>query len=135
MRFTLSCPHCQSRTVAHSGVEVSEVQHELRFSCTDIECGHTFVAMLTAVRTLKPSAKPNANVTVPLSTAVLGEAKNRQRIVGVASKDKSRLPLPLLDNYQINKIRELKAQGLTTAELGERYSVSRSTIDSVLKSG
>jgi hypothetical protein len=91
--------------------------------------------MLTAVRTLKPSAKPNANVTVPLSTAVLGEAKNRQRIVGVASKDKSRLPLPLLDNYQINKIRELKAQGLTTAELGERYSVSRSTIDSVLKSG
>jgi len=92
--------------------------------------------MLTAVRTIKKSAKPNANVQLPLSTSVMSEAKKRQRIVGSGSQDKaeSRQKLKLLDSAQVNKIRELKAQGVAAAELSERYSVSRSKIDNVLKS-
>ncbi|MBR8361668.1 ogr/Delta-like zinc finger family protein [Burkholderia vietnamiensis] len=136
MRITIPCPHCGARTVKHSATEVSDLQCEMLFRCTDIECGHTFAAMLTAVRTVKQSAKPNANVQLPLSTSVMSEAKKRQRTVGGGSQDKagSRRNLKLLDHAQINKIRELNAQGISTAELCERYSVSRSKIGNVLKS-
>lgn len=114
---------------------MSDVQYEIRFSCTDIECGHTFVATLTAVRTLKASTKPNANVHLPLSTSLMREAKKRQRAAGSGSADKvvSRNDLKFLDGAQINKIRELKAQGVSSADLGKRYSISQSHVNKVLK--
>lgn len=67
MRISIKCPHCLSRAVASRYQEMGKTLSEISFQCPDIECGHTFVATLTAVVSLSPSAKPSPDVTLPLS--------------------------------------------------------------------
>ncbi|SEF14513.1 ogr/Delta-like zinc finger family protein [Burkholderia sp. WP9] len=67
LRLKFACPHCLSRTVADGGLEVSPLRIEIRYACTDFECGHTFTATLEAVRTLIPSNKPNPDIHLPVS--------------------------------------------------------------------
>jgi transposase len=67
MRITINCPHCQSRTVAMKYQEIGKTLSEISYQCTDIECGHTFVATLRMARSLSPSAKPSQEVDLPLS--------------------------------------------------------------------
>jgi hypothetical protein len=38
---------------------------ELRVVCANLECGHTFVAQLTIIRTVRPSVRPNPSVHLP----------------------------------------------------------------------
>jgi hypothetical protein len=46
---------------------VSEITRELYMQCTNIECAHTWVNILSAVRTIAPSMCPNPKVHIPLS--------------------------------------------------------------------
>lgn len=41
--------------------------NELYLQCQTAECGHTWVAHLSAVRTLSPSANPREGVHLPLA--------------------------------------------------------------------
>ena len=46
----------------------------------DVECGHTYIANLEAVRTLSPSAKPNAEIDLPLAPALQRQVELRNLI-------------------------------------------------------
>lgn len=70
MRFTINCPHCNSRPIARSSRQLTATMRELTFICTDPECGHTYVANLEVVRTLSPSAKPLLGIALPISQHV-----------------------------------------------------------------
>lgn len=66
----MACPHCDATSEIRTSRLVSKTMRELIYACTDVECGHTFVALTEVVRTLSPSAKPNPTVLLPLSTHV-----------------------------------------------------------------
>lgn len=61
----MNCPHCGTRAIAYDSVEVDLLTREIRFSCQNIDCGHTFVAQLAIFRTVRPSMIPNDMVKLP----------------------------------------------------------------------
>lgn len=69
MRFSIKCPHCDSRSITRNSREMSLTLRELTFSCTEPECGHTYVAILEVVRTLSESANPREGLNIPFSPA------------------------------------------------------------------
>jgi len=64
MRVT--CPHCESVANIRTSRVVSRVTRELHCQCTNLHCGHTFVSLLEAVRTIAPSNTPDPLVTQQL---------------------------------------------------------------------
>ncbi|GGY12760.1 transcriptional regulator [Massilia dura] len=70
MRFSIDCPHCDTRAIARSSHKLSDTMREITFACPNVECGHTFVANLEAVRTLSPSGMPKNGLNLPLSQHV-----------------------------------------------------------------
>lgn len=60
------CPHCRAPAKVRSSKELTPLFKELRLQCTDLECGHTFVASLTIDRTIAPSARPNPSIRLPI---------------------------------------------------------------------
>lgn len=66
LRIIIACPHCESKAIARSSKLLSITLREITYQCTDVYCGHTYVANLEVVRTLSPSAKPNAAVDLPV---------------------------------------------------------------------
>lgn len=67
MRFTINCPHCNSRPFVRSSRFFSPTLRELVFICSNAECGHSYAANLEVVRTLSPSAMPNPDIRLPMS--------------------------------------------------------------------
>ncbi|MEG3182102.1 ogr/Delta-like zinc finger family protein [Sphingomonas sp. LT1P40] len=61
----ISCPHCGDRSIVRHSEQVTPIVRELRLVCDNVECGHTFVAQLTVIRTVRPSARPNPSVFLP----------------------------------------------------------------------
>lgn len=47
---------------------MSETSREASLQCTNVECAHTWVALISAVRTIAPSMTPNPRVHIPLSS-------------------------------------------------------------------
>lgn len=66
LRIIIACPHCESKATARSSKVLSLTLREITYQCMDVYCGHTYVANLEIVRTLSPSAKPNAAVDLPV---------------------------------------------------------------------
>jgi len=66
----LPCPHCEAASEIRTSRMITSTMRESMYACTNLECGHTFVATLEIVRTLSPSATPNPLVCLPLSTHV-----------------------------------------------------------------
>lgn len=62
----IACPHCAAKAIVRDSTEITPMVRELRLSCTDADCDHTFVAQLSVIRTIRPSAKPKADVRLPL---------------------------------------------------------------------
>lgn len=60
MRMT--CPHCATTAHIRTSRQMSHTARELRYQCTNVECGHTWVAVLEAIRTIVPSQTPNPKV-------------------------------------------------------------------------
>lgn len=61
------CPHCKSAAATRTSKPLSELSREIYYQCTNPECGHTWVSLLSAIRTIVPSRTPNPNVHIPLS--------------------------------------------------------------------
>lgn len=61
------CPHCRSRATARTSREMSATMREITYVCKNLECGHVWVAVQEAVRTLSPSAIPNLEIKLPMS--------------------------------------------------------------------
>ncbi|WP_343226347.1 ogr/Delta-like zinc finger family protein [Marilutibacter chinensis] len=49
---------------------LTPVYREVTYACRNFHCGHVFVCNLEAVRTLSPSAIPDPEVQLPLSSHV-----------------------------------------------------------------
>lgn len=64
----IACPHCESRCIVRNSYDVTNMVRELRMECDDVDCGHVFVAQLSAIRTLRPAAQPNPAVHLPFGT-------------------------------------------------------------------
>ena len=60
------CPHCGSKTIARTSEQVSRLTKETRCVCLNPECGHTFVTVTQAVRTISESACPHPEVSLPI---------------------------------------------------------------------
>lgn len=61
------CPHCETSCRTVKTNQVSRVYREVTYCCP--ECGCIFVAAITPVRTLAPSAAPHHDVHIPGSKA------------------------------------------------------------------
>jgi len=66
-RFITKCPHCQAKANIRDSEQQSDLVRKIKFQCTDPDCGHTFISLLSVCKTLSPSAKPNPKVNIPLS--------------------------------------------------------------------
>lgn len=64
------CPHCSTKARIRTSRDVSEISRETYFQCTNIECGHTWKSISTAILTIVPSQIPNPKVHIPLSEKV-----------------------------------------------------------------
>ncbi len=64
------CPHCTRETVIRKTRQLTSQCREVTCHCSNELCGCVFVAEVTPVRILSPSAVPNANVFIPLSTHI-----------------------------------------------------------------
>jgi len=61
------CPHCEAVTTIQKTRQLSNVCREITCHCTNEFCGCVFVASITPVRVLSPSAIPDPTVFIPLS--------------------------------------------------------------------
>ncbi|WP_197484004.1 ogr/Delta-like zinc finger family protein [Comamonas thiooxydans] len=66
-RLMFNCPHCGAKSHSRTSRFVTDLVRDVVFVCTDIECGHTFMAQLAAVRTISPSSKPREGIFLPMS--------------------------------------------------------------------
>lgn len=66
--FSMTCPHCGERARVRSGEQITPLYRELRFQCSNVECGYTFVGGLEVLRTLSPSGCPNPAIHIPADT-------------------------------------------------------------------
>ena len=63
----VQCPHCSKPAVIRTSKEITEITREAKAQCTNVECAHTWVFHVSAVRTIAPSMTPNPKVFIPLS--------------------------------------------------------------------
>jgi hypothetical protein len=71
MRMGFTCWKCGTRATSVKLKTISPTLMEAGYRCVNIDCGHTFVVALEAIRTLNPGAFPSPRgVNVPLSKHV-----------------------------------------------------------------
>lgn len=80
-RIVICCPHCDSRAIARSSRQLSSTMREITYQCTDVECGHTYIANLEVVRTLSPSAKPKTEVRLPISAHTVHRVMQQMELI------------------------------------------------------
>lgn len=64
------CPHCRTVTIIRKTRQLTSVCREVTCHCSYEMCGCVFVAEITPVRILSPSAIPDATVFIPLSAHI-----------------------------------------------------------------
>jgi hypothetical protein len=62
----IACPHCTAKAIVRDSIEITPMVRELRLNCTNADCDHTFVAQLSVIRTIWPSAMPKGDIRLPL---------------------------------------------------------------------
>ncbi len=60
------CPHCETDCKTVKTKQISRMYREVTYVCQNPKCGHIFVASVTPVRTLAPSAAPCDDVRIPV---------------------------------------------------------------------
>ena len=63
----IRCPHCEAQAKVRTSQQETKTMRFLTCQCTNVYCGHTFMATLEAIRTISPSAIPDADVILPSS--------------------------------------------------------------------
>lgn len=61
------CPYCLGTALIRTSQQSSELTKEITCQCRNLECGHTFVAIVEVVRTLSPSAIKNPSLETILN--------------------------------------------------------------------
>jgi len=63
----VACPHCGSQTRIAKTKQLAKTCREITCHCENDQCGCVFVAEITPVRILSPSAIPDPDIFIPLS--------------------------------------------------------------------
>ena len=63
----MTCPHCKGRLKIRTSREVSLLTREAYLQCEDVHCAYTCAAIISQVRTIAPSMKPNPLAYLPVS--------------------------------------------------------------------
>ena len=61
------CPHCGRTARARTSRQLTDTTRETTYVCRNEYCGHVFVAVTEAVRTLSPPAIPNPAINLPFT--------------------------------------------------------------------
>lgn len=67
---TIKCPHCGDRSIVRTSEQLTSTVRELRLVCTNDDCNASFLAQLSVIRMIRPSARPNPEVSIPLGRAI-----------------------------------------------------------------
>lgn len=70
MHVKMHCPHCRTMCIVRSSNVLTRTSRELFFVCMNVNCGHTFSAVMSILRTISPSAMPDPTVVLPMSTHI-----------------------------------------------------------------
>lgn len=68
------CPECGQKSRIQKSNRLSSQHADLYCSCSDPECGHSFVMNLSYSHTLSPSAKTTSQLAFTLSKSLAPEA-------------------------------------------------------------
>ncbi len=63
-RLSINCPHCLAKARVRTSREETILSKRLNFECSNFDCGHTFVAALDIIHTVRPSACPDPRVVL-----------------------------------------------------------------------
>jgi hypothetical protein len=80
------CPHCNVPAKIRTSREITITVREIYFTCRTPACNHSFVAQLTYVHGLSPSAIPDPRIDLPMRTI-----PRQQVINAIADADDARL--------------------------------------------
>ncbi|ELB2878311.1 ogr/Delta-like zinc finger family protein [Vibrio parahaemolyticus] len=69
------CPECEEKARIQKSNRISASYSDLYCSCSDPECGHTFVMNLTFSHTLSPSSKTTSQMAFELVKALSSESR------------------------------------------------------------
>jgi len=65
----IRCPHCGSQAFARTGGKTDTTYREVYYYCREaLSCGHVFVVGMEILRTIRPSAMPNPEVQLPITS-------------------------------------------------------------------
>lgn len=69
-KIGMNCPHCGHRAVIRTSIERTRTMRELYFLCPNLLCGHSWVSMLEAIRTISPPSEAfrHPDVNLPVSS-------------------------------------------------------------------
>lgn len=67
MAIMMHCPHCREVAIARSSNVLTSTSRDLFYQCSNVNCGHTFRAVLEINCTISPSAVPDPRVIIPMS--------------------------------------------------------------------
>ncbi|MDY4350722.1 MULTISPECIES: ogr/Delta-like zinc finger family protein [Pectobacterium] len=79
------CPICEARAIIKKTARKHKELSDLYCSCTDVECGHTFVMNMTFSHTISPSAKSSDALIATICNSLNGQQK--QLMLKFLSKD------------------------------------------------
>lgn len=67
--YRILCPHCGTKARIAKSIQLAPTYKEYTCQCTNPECGYVWVAGMTPVRALSPSARPDPEVdrVIPVS--------------------------------------------------------------------
>jgi len=71
------CPECGCKAKIQKSNRISEKYSDLYCSCSDPECGHTFVLNLSFSHTLSPSAKTTSQLAFNLINALTPDERKK----------------------------------------------------------
>lgn len=69
------CPECGEKSRIHKSNRITNEYSDLYCSCSDPECGHSFVMNLSYSHTLSPSAKATSQMALSLAKALSPESR------------------------------------------------------------
>lgn len=77
----MRCPHCNERATIYTSKEITPTLREMYLQCSNLVCGHTWIAAMEAVRTISPPSQlfENPNLKLPMSEAA--ELKKINQII------------------------------------------------------
>jgi ribosomal protein S27AE len=77
--FRIKCPHCGAGAKLRTSKTLTPLYREIYYHCSNLFCGHTFMATHEIVRTVAPSRMPNPDISLPMLPAAAARAQSLMR--------------------------------------------------------